>query len=130
MNETIKTVTEIDPCKAPEGCPELEPWLAYVGVGDDGEYPIGENQPSVFWAVADEWRTYSSHGGICFSTNHYAIDVRTAFAKKHFSEHCRIRNYQEYDPFEEWYAAPHKGPATTKSMCKEAYKLGQQNPTK
>ena len=92
---TCATVTEINPCVAPDGCPKLEPWMAFVG-----------NIPTHFKAQLDQLYTPKSHPsrwgelGITrdIDLHHgmvFAIDVRTAWAQEHFPEHCRIRNYQE-----------------------------------
>ena len=95
MNETIKTYTEIDPSASPEGCPELEPWMAYVG--DQPQEPFEGDD--YYCQIAGMWcRGYGPH-----ATEHRCIDVRTSRSKEHFSEHCRIRNYQEApDAFKEW----------------------------
>ena len=143
-NETIKTIKtvriyeELDPCVAPDGCPELEPWMAWVGkklieedfdeCGCDGT------------AVSCGCDAYGDmHGWVDAAYNligyYYAIDVRTAWAQEHFPEHCRIRNYQEApDAFEDWWGAGY-GICTDKEkthyqVCKEAYELGQANPIK
>lgn len=130
MNETIKTykeitvVTEIDPCKAPEGCPELEPWMAYVGKAPN---PNGE-VPHFFIAFHGSWSE-----GYCGNSRgeDYAIDVRTEWAQEHFAEHCRIRNYQEPDAFEGFIKGTiiswDEGAVT---LLREAYELGQANPVK
>lgn len=128
------TCTEIDPCQAPDGCPELEPWMAYVGKGDRSK--IGENQPSIYWSyMGNGWDSYDGHhDGIFSSNNFYAIDVRTAWAQEHFPEHCRIRNYQEPDAFngllQEICFERHNTDGRSFSMdeMKEAYELGQANP--
>ncbi len=94
------TVTEIDPCQAPDGCPELEPWMAYVGLGKyipvsvNGEYYVKNSTGVWDFGYCAEYS-----GGNARS--HYAIDVRTAWAQEHFSEHVRIRNYQEPCPIQE-----------------------------
>ena len=67
---------------------------------------------------------------------HYAIDVRTEWAQENFAEHCRIRNYQEPDAFEDFCEAwaldslQYASPKWFKGMMKQAYELGQANPTK
>ena len=88
-------VTEIDPCKAPDGCPELEPWMAYVGLlcdqtrtGIPLQYPFHANEPLSF-----DWDTVCRGG--CNDAWPCCIDVRTEWAQEHFPDHCRIRNYQE-----------------------------------
>ena len=93
-------VTELDPCVAPDGCPELEPWMAYVGIGKDGDYIHGEDEEVYRCGVGASIPSWHMAGNTigCFK----AIDVRTAWAQEHFPEHCRIRNYQEPDAFEEW----------------------------
>lgn len=126
------TCTEIDPCKAPDGCPELEPWMAYVGIMPNADGGIeGMN---FFCAGETRWlRGYCGDSGC-----HYAIDVRTEWAQKHFPEHCRIRNYQEPDPFKEWlkdaFCKSHLNLDATYcangAMLKSLYELGQANPTK
>ena len=64
---------------------------------------------------------------------HYAIDVRTEWAQEHFPIHCRIRNYQEPDPFNEWIEREfHKefNPSCTYMMIgedlKELYELNSK----
>jgi len=85
-------VTEIDPCRAPDGCPELEPWMAYVGLLSDQK-----RQPpllTMFFShepLSNDWMT-KGRGG-CNNAWPCAIDVRTAWAQEHFPDHCRIRAY-------------------------------------
>ena len=86
-------VTEIDPCKAPGGCPELEPWMAYVGFGKQNKRGSGHNFIGLHGV---EWHAHKFGG----NEWHYAIDVRTEWAQEHFPEHCRIRNYQEPNPLQ------------------------------
>jgi hypothetical protein len=134
-NETIKqyttTVTELDPCKAPEGCPELEPWMAYVG---NRELTEAESQ-AVFYTTTVSGEEWSRHYGP-FGEFDRAVDVRHATAQEHFPEHCRIRNYQEPDPLndllQEICVERHNtdGYCFSKDEMREAYELGQQNPTK
>lgn len=86
-------VTEIDPCKAPEGLPDLEPWMAFIGT-----------IPTHFEAQLDQLYTPRSHQkrwgklGIKVSAGFrgmlFAIDVRTKWAQEHFPEHCEIRKYK------------------------------------
>jgi hypothetical protein len=123
-------VTELDPNQSPDGCPELEPWMAYVGkgatndsiTGCDGEFT------SLYFHVGGKWnpRIYFN-----MPSETYAIDVRTAWAQEHFPEHVRIRNYQEApDAFEEWLkrrGIPAKG-MKWPEILREAYELGQDNP--
>ena len=86
-------VTELDPCRAPDGCPELEPWMAYVGLGKN--IPQSEGQCYVL-SSRGLWEglVYAVNGGEN-NRNHYAIDVRTAWAQRNYPEHCRIRAYAE-----------------------------------
>ena len=130
--------TEIDPCKTPEGCPELEPWMAYVGDMWEGK-EVGKNEPSIYWIYSGKWESGTLHCGLG-QDRPYAIDVRTEWAQEHFPEFCRIRNYQEPEDeeFEMWFddKTCDGGYMTgefieqLKSLTEEAYKLGQQNPTK
>ena len=92
-------VTELDPCKAPDGCPELEPWMAYVGKGDSSLMKKGGFKANYSGHSNGGWSDFNCAGSSAFL--HYAIDVRTAWAQEHYPEHCRIRNYQEPDPMEE-----------------------------
>ena len=136
-NETIKTYTEIDPCKAPDGCPELEPWMAYVGVGDWGKTAQGQTELYFCDLLSEcEWRQNEPLSkGIYFPDSHYAIDVRTEWAQEHFPEHCRIRNYQEPDAFDGWiyrhfnkttFSESSSYVATGESL-RNLYELGQAN---
>ena len=79
------TVTELDPCQSPNGCPELAPWLAYMGFGKD--IPESEGQ----YYMVDSRSQWV--GGFDAPCSHYAIDVRTAWAQRNYPEHCRIRAY-------------------------------------
>lgn len=128
-------VTEIDPNKSPHGCPELEPWMAYVGMG--ALSPIIppsatlENGDNPYFCVhkGDE-HFYETDGS--FDKCHHFIDVRTEWAQEHFPEHCRIRNYQEPDAFEEWFVKNYLGVCIshnpyTKHLMRKAYELGQAN---
>ena len=131
-------VTELDPCVAPDGCPELEPWMAYVGLLSDQtrtgiqlQYPFHANEP-----FSDDWDT-TCRGG-CNDAWPCCIDVRAAWSQENFPEHCRIRNYQEPDPLEDWVydrfckkgIDPTATYMSTGQMLKDLYKLGQQNPIK
>ncbi len=129
--EKCATVTELDPCQAPDGCPELEPWMAYLGENKVDSMHYGYAVYGGRWMECE-----GAQIGYAF-----AIDVRTAFAQEHFSEHCRIRNYQEPDPFEEFakkmnhsYAQIGKELSIIacggggRSLLREAYELGQANP--
>ena len=126
--ENCAKVTELDPCVAPDGCAELEPWMAYVG---DEAFPLPEivDQSMKYFAcfsINDGWQ--SDHGP--YSDPYRAIDVRTAWSKEHFPIHCRIRNYQEPDAFEEFVKDEElnwRGSAEY-SLAKRAYELGQANP--
>ncbi len=131
------TVTELDPCQPPAGCcPELEPWMAYVGMGSEELGIIFEDDESLesnYFADGDDW--VGRVAGYLFH-EHYAIDVRTAWAQEHFSEHCRIRNYQEApDPFKDLCDSlcldqlQHADGEVVRSMMKMAYELNPQ-PTK
>jgi hypothetical protein len=139
-------VTEINPCQSPDGCPELEPWMAYVG-----DQPLNISSGvtgGVLTSVSvneleDEWCTgYTGN----LSGYFYAIDVRTAWAKEHFPEHCRIRAYQEPSPIAEvdhigglmieLYGAAAVDLMSPlhfdfiKAQVKAIYERGQANPTK
>lgn len=141
-NETIKTitttVTEINPCAAPDGCPELEPWMAYVGFTDVDPHETildtSSDMSGSSYAFDEETDTWCE----CYynlKDYHYAVDVRTAWAKEHFAEHCRIRNYQEPDAFEDLCDSlcldqlQHADGQVVRSMMKMAYELNPQ-PTK
>ena len=125
-------VKEIDPCKSPDGCPELEPWMAYVGTEPEEicNNPMTEGWPYwIKWNDENNWDygVDGSHDG-----KHHAIDVRTEWSKEHFPEHCRIRNYQEPDQFEEWFDKSDAGAALSyspylKHLMRQAYELGQAN---
>ena len=137
--ENCAKVTELDPNKSPHGCPELEPWMAYVGMGalspiippsatlENGDNPY-------FCSHKGYGHFYETDGS--FDTCHHFIDVRTEWAQEHFPEHCRIRNFQEPDAFEEFCEAwaldslQYASPKWFKGMMKQAYELGQANPTK
>ena len=135
--EHCAKVTELDPCVAPEGCPELEPWMAYVGLLSDQKRQPADfhrflaNEPSSL-----DWRTHCRGG--CNSKWPCCIDVRTAWAQEHFPEHCRIRNYQEPRTLEDWVydrfckkgIDPTATYMSTGQMLKDLYKFGQQNPIK
>ena len=132
--ESCYTVTEIDPCQSPEGFPELEPWMAYVGKDLKPEdYPNipdqGGNQ--CFFAAVPRHSSVWKPGFNIFGGGHLAIDVRTAWSQEHFPEHCRIRNYQEPDAFEQWYVDMFpEGINPGKHTHRAAYELGQYNPIK
>ena len=121
------TVTELDPCLSPDGCPELEPWMAYVGLGPM-ENAGGHHKFIGF--CQGEWQD----GKYGLQEWHYAIDVRTSWAKEHFPEHVRIRNYQEPYPFndliQEICFERHNtdGRSFTMDEMQESYELGQANP--
>ena len=125
------TVTELDPCQAPDGRQELEPWQAYVGLGSDdlaGKFGHGHD---TYWDNCGAW--IASAGGFDDKC-HYVIDVRTDWAKENFPEHCRIRNYQESDPLNDMFHDIQEYKHNTDGYCfskdemREAYELGQQNP--
>ena len=138
-NETIKTIKtvriyeELDPCVAPEGCPELEPWMAYVGKGQEGLSGKFKSSLDTYYGHLGIW--LDGAGGFDIDC-HYAIDVRTAWSQENFPEHCRIRDYQEPDAFEEFCEAwaldslQYASPKWFKEMMKQAYELGQANPIK
>ena len=141
MKKTItitKTITtELDPCVAPDGCPELEPWMAYVGPYETDAMMghLWDSEGALYLAGQLIWvRALAQDGD--FDYVHCAIDVRTAWAQEHYPEHCRIRNYQEADPFEKFCEAwaldqmQYAGPKWFKGMLKQAYELGQANPTR
>jgi len=122
-------VTELDPCKAPDGCPELDPWMAYVGMDV-------ERKHRSYWAAEPNghgWVVGFSGDGTMGQC--YAIDVRTEWAQEHFPEFCRIRDYQEPEDeeFEMWFDdktcdggyMTGKFIDLLKVLTKEAYELGQ-----
>ncbi len=139
LPENCAKVTEIDPCNN-YGCPKLEPWMAYVG---EGRELTGKPYNAPLLALLNSnsadpsWHDCFAIGS--FEENPsipYAIDVRTEWAQEHFPEHCRIRNFQEPDAFEEFCEAwaldslQYASPKWFKVMMKQAYELGQANPTK
>ena len=93
-------ITAEDPRKVPEGVPELpEPWLAYVGQGP--EFPICRNPLRSGWPYWISWHDedYWSNGVDGSHVGHcHAIDVRTAFARKHFPEYVEALGYVEPKP--------------------------------
>jgi hypothetical protein len=147
-NETIKTyktletitrviTEELDPCIAPDGCPELEPWMAYVGLGED----VPNSEDFEYWSFSPISLEYEGHYHGHSNGRRYFVDVRTEWAQEHFPEHCRIRNYQEPDAFEEFAKKMNHSYAVAggelyilaaaaggRSLLREAYKLGQANP--
>jgi len=89
------TATEIDPCQSPDGCSDLKPWMVYLGLGkdipeSDGRYYVSNATGQWFGGAG----AFNSSGGVN-DLSHYAIDVRTPWAKAAFPEHCRIRAYGE-----------------------------------
>jgi len=123
-------VTEIDPCKAPDGCPELEPWMAYVGMDVIKDNTNPDSNRDCIYASdrkIDEWLQGCSYR--C-ATCYKSIDVRTEWAQEHFPDHCRIRNYQAPDAFEEWFHRMRIDPNGYKETYRQAYELGQANTTK
>ena len=94
--EKAATVAELDPCQSPDGCPDLEPWMAYVGIGvkDIQSSNYGElvsyspNYANFCWINRNDLKTVKHY-------EHCAVDVRTAWSKEHFPDHCRIRAYVE-----------------------------------
>ena len=123
-------VEEIDPRQVPEGCPPLpEPWLAYVPrdmVNSKGKY----------WITCDYGRWSENYNGFANSSfNHFAIDVRTDFAKTHFPQIVEAMEYEESDqladPLEQWWNGIKNRPFSyIPEILREAYKLGQKNPIK
>ena len=136
-NETIKTyktletitrviTEELDPCLSPDGCPEFEPWMACVGLG---KY-IPLSVDNEYWSFSPISCVYE--GSYCghLEDRHYFVDVRTAWAQEHFPEHCRIRNYQEPDAFEEFLKEEFKFIGlfhNQREILHRAYELGQSN---
>ena len=125
--------TEIDPCKAPVICPELEPWMAYVGMGSEelrNKFYKVKSRSCAFYLFDGEWRA-SADGG--YKDTPYAIDVRTEWAQEHFPDHCRIRNYQEYDPRMDLILPSIRTSGmpffNSKDLFK-AYEIGRENPKK
>jgi hypothetical protein len=133
--EELFTVTDINPCQAPDGCPELEPWMAYVG--RTGDIPEAKNK---YFAACPDHHGWSSHfSGTGTMGHYYAIDVRTEWSKREYPEHCRIRNYQEPDPLNELLFSLSKsctpqtcGNLYTAAEMRLAYELNNNpnNPTK
>lgn len=85
-------VTELDPCKSPDGCPELYPWMAYVGLGKDileseGQYYMVDSRSQWVGGFNAPCTNQSTQ------SDHYAVDVRTAWTQRNYPEHCRIRAY-------------------------------------
>ena len=129
--DTCAKVTELDPCVAPDGCPELEPWMAYVGKAPN---PARKHKwVEYLIAYAGMWAK-----GYCGDSpiEDYAIDVRTAWSKEHFPIHCRIRNYQEPDPIQDAWESRLRSYHTISDAAEfkagwkaaQAYALGQANP--
>jgi len=123
-------VEEIDPCKAPDGCPELEPRMAYVGKGR--LHRIHDGAPTPIYQAHGNGKQWLTSAAGTSALAHYAIDVRTEWAQEHFPEHCRIRNYQEPDAFEEWFEKYDFGKSIshspyTKHLMRLAYELGRAN---
>jgi hypothetical protein len=121
------TMTEFEPCESPDGCPELEPWLAYVGLGKD--IPESEGQYYVSSLLGCWKGSADSKSGFNNERSHYAVDVRTAWAQEHFPEHCRIRAYQEPSAFDVAWKAEANTPCS-ESIARFFYELGQANPLK
>jgi len=123
-------VTELDPCVAPDGCPELEPWMAYIGHGPVLSDLQNKSNGDLYMMDRGHWTNFDGHGAWGNATEHYAIDVRTAWAQENFPIHCRIRNYQ--DAFEEeWERTDGRGVHYEGASYREArryYELGQANP--
>ena len=90
--EHCYTVTELDPCQSPDGCLELEPWMAYVG-SDHSIRPTFSSFGSFWLEDADGWIDYRNHGSTFNGAR--AVDVRTAWTQGEYPEHCRIRAYEE-----------------------------------
>jgi len=125
------TFTELDPCRSPEGFPELEPWMAYVGKDLKSEdYPnIPDQGGNQCFFAPQRHSSVWKPGCHIFGGGHLAIDVRTAWSQEHFPEHCRIRNYQAPDAFDiAWNAEPNK--PCSESFARFFYELGQASPTK
>lgn len=113
--DTCAKVTEIDPCQSPEGCPELEPWMAYVGMGPISGSP--EHQGSLFFC-SKTLQSWTHSTGATNDNLHYCVDVRTAWAQSELNEHCRIRAYVEPKPIDdtarlEWVMQQLKGKSFT-----------------
>jgi len=70
----------LHPRASPHPLPDDKPWLAYVGVGPLKEQ--SEERPYWSFSCDDFW--YKQYSGDC--KYHYAIDVRTEFAKEHYPE--------------------------------------------
>jgi hypothetical protein len=123
--EYCAKVIEIDPCKSPDGCPELEPWMAYVGYAPNPTRTIAGTN----FFNAGESRWLSGYCGDAASP--YAIDVRKEWSQREFPEHCKQRSYVEPDAFEEWLAkqkAPSVSIGFDNFQLREAFELGQANP--
>jgi len=121
------TLTEIDPCQAPDGCPELEPYMAYVGLGKD----LADN--GGFYYIINSSGHWVHRFNEATPKGHCAIATQTVWAQKHFPEHCRIRNYQEPDAFEDmWQSMEGTLPTVcdVKYLSRMFFELGQTNSKK
>jgi len=115
-------VTELDPCRAPDGCPELEPWMAYVGLGKD--IPESEGQYYMVDSRSQWVGGFNAPFGIQTARRHYAVDVRTAWAQEHFPEHCRIRAYVAPCAIDVAWMAHSKGGAYSFPHLSEHFRAG------
>jgi hypothetical protein len=121
------TLTEIDPCQSPDGCSELEPYMAYVGLGKD----LADN--GGFYYIINSSGHWVHRFNEATPKGHCAIATQTVWAQKHFPEHCRIRNYQEPDAFEDmWQSMEGTLPTVcdVKYLSRMFFELGQTNSKK
>ena len=89
-------ITAEDPRKVPEGVPELpEPWLAYVGPGPLNPSQRTHEEVHDLWGlrISDINPKWASDCEGMAKGWHYAIDVRTAFAREHFPEYVQALGY-------------------------------------
>ncbi len=98
VHDQCAKVTELDPCMTPFGCPELEPWMAYIGTNPSVIIPPSSKlngEYLILWDGNAHWETGvdGSHVG-----KHHVIDVRKGWCQREYPEHCRIRADQEPKP--------------------------------
>ena len=81
----------------------------------------------VKWHTERGWTNSGVDGSN--TENHHCIDVRTAWAKENYPEHCRIRNYKEPDPmYDAWnsfHAAMNKSYVGDLCSFKAGWKAAQ-----
>lgn len=102
-------VEEVNPRDVPEGCtpfPGHMPWLAYVPMELRKDFPIN---PAIYYISRSHDDCWCNDEGDGWdmeadaSLHHYAIDVRTGFAAKEYPQIVEAMEYEEADPFEEWF---------------------------